>query len=75
MRRTSMDRLIITRRRSGDPCGCAKCLGKLAVQNTRVKEAAQVRVQYLACDLCNWRPEDNKVIIPLEFAPARAARQ
>lgn len=72
--RRSMDRLIISRRKSGDPCDCAKCRGHLEVANTKVKEAAGVRVQYLACDLCAWRPEDNKVIIPLEFAPPRASR-
>lgn len=68
--RLSVERLRI-RRRSGSPCGCSRCRGKLRVANTLVKEAIGVRVQYLACDLCHWRPADNKVIIPLEYAPAR----
>ncbi len=67
-----MERLNQKRRpRSGDPCDCAKCRGILQVANTRVKIEVGMRVQYLACSTCGDRPDDNKIIIPLEFAPER----
>jgi hypothetical protein len=73
--RLNHERLNIARKPcSGDRCGCARCKGYLEVANTRVKETAGVRVQYLACNLCSWRPENNKLVIPLEFAPPRKAR-
>lgn len=76
--RMSMDRLNINRMnrkpRSGDRCGCAKCKGHIKVVNTEPKEDLGYRVQYLGCDTCHTRPDDNKVIIPLEFAPPRRKR-
>lgn len=71
-RRAAMNRLNIGRRpRSGDPCGCAKCRGKLKVLNTEAIPEADVRIWYLGCSLCGTRPEDNKRIVPLEFFPRR----
>jgi hypothetical protein len=69
----AMERLNISRRksRSGDACQCAKCRGHLKVKTTIVKEDEGVRVQYLACTLCNFKPDDNKIIVPLDFAPPR----
>lgn len=71
--RLKMERLSL-RPRSGDKCGCAKCLGFLKVANTIVNHDTGYRVQYLACELCAWRPENNKLVIPLEFAPPRVHR-
>lgn len=71
--RMVMERLNIERRkpRSGDRCQCAKCRGHIKVVNTEAKEDLGYRVQYLGCDTCHMRPDDNKVIVPLEFAPPR----
>lgn len=75
-RRIKMERLNIGRRpRSGDPCACAKCRGLLQVANTKVKEAEGCRIQYLACNLCAWRPDDNKIVIPLQYAPPRLQKE
>ena len=70
--RLQMARLNIKRRpRSGDSCQCAKCTGRLRVQTTIVKEEQGVRIQYLSCELCHFKPEQHKVIIPLDMAPPR----
>ncbi len=70
--RLSMERLNQSRRpQSGDPCGCAKCRGFLKVVDSKVKIDLQVRVRYLGCGECGYRPDDNKQIIPLEYAPQR----
>lgn len=51
---------------------CPKCLpGKLRVTNTVVNLKEQTRTQYLCCDVCKHRPEDNKRVVPLQFAPER----
>lgn len=72
MRRLSLQRLTLNRRsRSGDRCGIPECAGKLEVYSTRVKLNEDVRVQYLRCSRCSWKPSDNKLIIPLDFAPVR----
>jgi hypothetical protein len=65
-----MERLNQTRKRSGDPCGCDSCTGRLTVYSTHIREEEGVRVQYLECNLCHWKP-DNTVRVPLEFAPPR----
>ena len=56
--------------RPGDACECAACRGRLRVYTTRIVSETQ-RVQYLECNLCAWKPDDNKRIVPLEFAPPR----
>jgi len=69
MRRT-MERLNIKRRHNrGDRCECDGCRGRLTVYTTIVNHDEQRRTQYISCNLCHWKPEDNKLIIPLEFAP------
>lgn len=68
--RLAMERLNQQRRpQRGDPCQCDNCRGVLHVGNTRPKPAQGVRVQYLECSVCHVRPIDNKIIIPLQFAP------
>jgi hypothetical protein len=70
-----MARLSISRlnrqRRSGDACECPKCRGVLVVYTTRVEPDEGIRTRYLWCNLCHSKPEDNKIIVPLEFAPPR----
>lgn len=50
----------------GDACECAECKGRLWVYTTRPKPAEGVRVQYMACFLCKWKPEDSKRVVPLK---------
>lgn len=72
MSRKQMERLSQSRRpRSGDPCDCPQCRGVLKVVDSKVKIDLQVRVRYLGCGVCGVRPDDNKVIVPLEYAPMR----
>ena len=75
--RLSMQRLSLARnqRQSGDRCECDSCAGRLVVENTRVKRDEGVRVQYLACRECGWRPQDNKLVRSLELFPARPSRK
>lgn len=67
--RLKMQRLTMHRnqRQSGDQCECDACRGRLVVENTRAKPAIGMRVQYLACNQCGWRPENNKLIRPLDM--------
>lgn len=58
---------------------CPRCLAaevepcpRLVVTNTRVRPPN--RVQYLACSQCGYRPDENKRVIPLTFAPAQSHR-
>lgn len=57
---------------SGDRCRMPGCGGKLKTYSTRV--VADVRVRYLECDECGYKPLGNKLIIPLRFAPPRRRR-
>lgn len=72
MVRLGMERLNIQRRHNKhDPCECSGCRGKLTVDTTIVNEDEQIRTQYICCNVCRWAPEDNKIIVPLEFSPPR----
>lgn len=64
-------RLNLTRHQPGDACECANCKGKLRVQTTRINRSEGVRVRYLSCSFCEWKPADYKLVVPLEFAPPR----
>lgn len=56
---------------SGDPC--PKCeSGKLIVVDTKVD--GNYRLRYLGCRTCGHRPEDNKMVIPVQYAPPRGPR-
>lgn len=77
MQRLQLDRPTEATRRPtqlGGACPCSGCQGKISVYSTIVNAAAGVRVRYLACDICNHKPADNKRIVPLEHAPPRSAR-
>lgn len=54
---------------SGDDCPAPGCGGRLHVYHTHC--TADARIRYLECDRCGWKPDDNKQIVPLEFAPPR----
>lgn len=67
--RLTMERLS-QNRRSGDPCGCDNCRGRLKVYSTHIHKAEGIRVQYLECNRCQWKP-DNTQQVSLEYAPPR----
>jgi hypothetical protein len=46
------------------------CEGRLRTYSSKV--VADVRVRYLACKVCRWKPLGNKLVIPLRYAPRRA---
>lgn len=50
----------------GERCRCG---GRVGVVNTFV--TGEVRVRYLGCRECGWRPEQNKQVLPVEYAPRR----
>jgi hypothetical protein len=52
---------------TGDPC--PKCESHIQVVNTFVE--GESRVRYLGCRGCGFRPEGNKVVVPLVIAPSR----
>jgi hypothetical protein len=60
--------------RPGDRCSCDGCAGRLRVYKTRINFSLAVRVRYLHCPDCGNLPIANKWILPLEYAPERAAR-
>ena len=55
--------------RPGDRC---KCGGLIGVYSTRINFARQIRIRYMRCRSCGSCPENNKWIVPLEYAPAQA---
>ena len=48
---------------------CPRCGAILGVVNTRI--IGQTRVRYIGCHGCGFRPEGNKMVIPLVYAPPR----
>lgn len=52
-------------------CPSANCRGKVVVVQTLV--CGDQRIRYYGCRLCGRRPRDNKRIVPLIYAPGRAA--
>jgi hypothetical protein len=61
MIRLSMERLKQTRKHvPGEACGCANCRGSLYVYASRT--VGGIKTQYLECNTCDWKPEDNKIV-------------
>lgn len=56
---------------SGDRCPMPECEGRITTYSTRV--VGEVRVRYIGCNTCTYKPLGNKLIIPLRYAPRRAA--
>lgn len=53
---------------SGD--ACPRCgAGRIGVLNTVVHAEDGYRVRSLGCRGCGFRPDDNKRLVPLEYAP------
>ena len=55
----------------GDDCPCGHYL---TVTTTRVDRKSGLRVRYLSCRRCGFTPDDNVLVLPLIFAPARPKR-
>lgn len=49
------------------------CGGKMKVANSRVR--GRYRIRYHQCDNCGHRPENNKLIIPIQHAPPVLGKQ
>lgn len=52
---------------SGDPC--PNCGGRLVVVNSFA--SGDYRVRYLGCRACGYRPPNNRLVVPLRYAPPR----
>jgi len=50
---------------------CPNCGSIIGVYSTRVE--GDVRIRYLGCS-CGFKPRQNKVVVPIRFAPERAGR-
>lgn len=48
---------------------CPNCGKTFATLNTRV--VGDTRIRYVGCRECKVRPKDNKVYVPLQYAPRR----
>ena len=60
---------VDTQPQSGDRC--PRCpTGHLIVANSRIR--GQYRIRFPACKRCGHRPPNNKIILPLVYAPPRA---
>ena len=55
---------------SGDRCQMPGCDGRFTTYSTRV--VGDVRIRYLHCNTCGYKPLENKLIIPLRYAPRRS---
>jgi len=60
--------------RSGENCEIEGCGGVLKTYKTSVMPALKKRVRSLECNVCGHRPEKNKMVIPLEYAPIQQLR-
>lgn len=56
----------------GDDCACPNCKGVYSTYSTSV--SGELRIRYFRCTSCGHKPETNKVILPLIFAPRRRTR-
>lgn len=53
-------------------CGQVTSVGRTPViQVVNTEANGSVRIRYLGCRVCGYRPKGNKRIVPLEFAPSR----
>lgn len=51
--------------RSGDDC--PKCeRGRMIVYSNRLRLEIFLRVNYLRCNCCRYKPDDNKELIPVD---------
>lgn len=55
---------------SSAPLGTCHCGGRFHVYWTKIISALS-RARYYRCRRCGHRPENNKLIVPLELAPPR----
>lgn len=58
----------------GDDCPQPDCDGVLYVYSSHVSEDGRSRIRYTRCDVCRVAPDDNKIVVPIRFAPPRKNR-
>lgn len=51
---------------------CPRCGGLIGVLNTRIEE--NVRVRWIGCHDCGFRPPRNRLEIPIDYSPPRRQR-
>ncbi|MEX2141608.1 MAG: hypothetical protein WD894_20245 [Pirellulales bacterium] len=52
---------------------CPTCHRYVTVANSVLLDGER-RKRYYACPSCGWRPENNTVVVRVEFAPQRPSR-
>lgn len=57
----------------GAPCPRDSCDGTLKCVNSVPTGDGRYMQRYYACNVCGCRPEDNKRIIPIQYAGRRSA--
>lgn len=73
-RRGQIRRRMVRRKRGdgqGNQCPVRGCEGHIHVYHTHIEQTETYRIRYLRCDKCGHKPEGNKVIVPLRYAPPR----
>lgn len=48
---------------------CPHCNKPFSTIDTKVRGSSRIR--YIGCRACKTRPDSNKVVIPLQYAPVR----
>lgn len=63
------------------PCPQCRACGRLTpagrvplIQVVNTEADGGVRIRYLGCRCCGYRPKGNKRVVPLEFAASRRER-
>lgn len=56
----------------GIPPLCAHCGDVLVVVNSKIQ--GEFRIRFYGCRRCGHRPDENKQVVPLEYAPPRRRR-
>lgn len=72
MRRELRRRTLARSARSGDKCPVKDCAGTFAVYHTHCTDTSRIR--YIGCDVCGFKPANNKQVLPLDYAPYRPRR-
>lgn len=58
----------------GDNCEVNGCFGVYTTHKSRVVMAVESRIRYFSCNCCGHKPDGNKMMIPLRYAPKRKGR-
>lgn len=68
------DAVDVTRPGLGEVCAhCGN--GRYHVFSTRIYHERKLRARFIRCNKCGYRPEHNKLLVPLELAPPQLGPQ